>query len=147
MKTYGGYGWTGVDANLTASLLEYGILVCQFPERDYQDEYFVIYGIGNYESLGLKKFGTGYIRSTDISKLIAGQEWASKSDVAGFLSFCGQSRSEFTGSPMAIKLSSLIQYWGYENIMGTDYYPLNVKGLLRLSENLVKKYGQKYSLR
>ena len=137
-----GKQWQGTDRDLETSLFEYGFVAVQLPDRDYPDEWFVVYDFGNH-----KQFGTGHIREKELDDIVSGKEWATKEDVAGLLKYLGvDSVDQWKDALFVTKLSDLTGYWGYENIMGSDYYPLNLKNLIRLSLNLEKKYGPEYLL-
>jgi hypothetical protein len=137
-----GKQWQGTDRDLETSLFEYGFVAVQLPDRDYPDEWFVVYDFGNH-----KQFGTGHIREKELDDLVSGKEWATKKDVAGLLDSLGvDTVAQWKDALFVLKFSDLMGYWGIENILGSDYYPLNLKNLIRLSMNLEKKYGPEYLL-
>jgi hypothetical protein len=132
--------WRGIDVDLARSLFEYGMVAVQKPDRDHPDEWFVVHQIGK------NRFGTSFAREKDLDDLIDGKEWASQTDIQSFLSTMGMSKSQWKQNSFVSKLSDLISYWGEENILGTEYYPITIKQLLRLSENFAKEYGEDYRL-
>lgn len=109
----------GTDANNEISLLEYGLLVYSEKHEDNSGTQFCVYRINK------DNFGTAHINEKDIEDLLSGNEWMNESDIEGFLSFVGTDKDSFLSEDIASKLHSLIQYYGYENIMGTDYSPIN----------------------
>jgi hypothetical protein len=112
--------WRGVDADLETSLEEYQF-VATHTTKDYPDEYWVIYKIGD------DLYGHSYIRESELNSLINGEEWADEDDVDSFLKTVGQSKSDWMTLSFESKLSDLIGYWGTENILGTDYSPNDKK--------------------
>lgn len=108
--------WFGVDASLNISLEEYGFVATQRADKDYDDEYFVVYKISN------DAYGKSYIRESELNAIIEGKEWADEDDIKSFLDFCGVSKEEWLDSRFEHKLSDLLGYWGHQNIMGIDYY-------------------------
>ena len=117
--------WQGIDVCHEISLFEYKLLIKPRTE-DYPDGYFVIYQIGE------TSYSTAFIRESDLNNLVNGKEWASKEDINHFLSFVGMKTSEWMELSVIHKLSDLISYWGSENILGTDYYSISLKDVLRL---------------
>lgn len=142
--------WQGVDADLQTSLFEYGFVAVQLPDRDHPDEWLVVYQIGN------NAFGKGWIRAKDLNDLVDGKEWMKKDDIISFMRASGSPSVASLNEAASVriwksyhfitKLSDLTGYFGWENIMGTDYYPLTIKNLLRMSQNLAKRYGPEYLL-
>ena len=112
--------WVGTDADIETSLFEYGVVAKQPENRDYPDEWFVLFNVG-----GTNKFDTGWIRETEIDAIVEGKEWADSSDIERFLSYVGQSEEEWKKLPFVSKLSDLISYWGQENILGSSYHPIS----------------------
>jgi hypothetical protein len=121
--------FVGTDCNLETSLLEYGLIVAHVT-KDYQDEYFTVYRSPYSEQ---PMFGTGYVRESELDSLIDGNEWMSADDVTEFLSFTGCSdAAEFKALPFIQKISDLISYYGTENVIGTDYYPITEEEAITL---------------
>ena len=120
-------GWKGIDRDPETSLEEYGFLAKQLRNRDYSDEWFVIYKMDS------KNYGTGYIREEELDKIVLGYEWADDEDIMSFLKYLGKDQNTWLDSLFVNKLSDLISYFGYENIIGVDYHPITkdvVKKLL-----------------
>ena len=117
--------WHGIDVCHETSLFEYNLLIKPRTE-DYPDEYFVIYKIGE------NSYGTSFIRESDLNNLVNGKKWMDESDIERFLSFVGMEKSEWLEMSGISKLSDLISYWGFENVLGTEYYPISLKAVLRL---------------
>jgi hypothetical protein len=112
--------YQGTDANLEISLEEYGF-VARPVKVDYEDEYFVIYKMGD------NQYGSGHIRESELDAIVNGTEWASKEDVDSMLETVGSSKEEWMDLPFESKFSDLVSYWGTENVIGTDYYPNDKK--------------------
>ena len=110
----------GIDASLEISLLEYGLIVSNEVHEDGSGTHFCVYKCNG-------GYGTGHISEADLNNLINGEDWANEEDINSFLSFVGMSKNDFLQMPLITKLFDLISYWGYENIMGTEYYPMNEK--------------------
>ena len=107
--------WEGVDRDLETSLFEYGFVTKQRPDKDYPDEWFVLYDAGN------NKFDTGHIRETELNNIVLGKEWAKPKDIEEFLSFVGTDLEDWLQSSFTNKLSDVLSYWGPDNIMGSSY--------------------------
>jgi hypothetical protein len=113
--------WEGTDRDLEISLMEYNFVAKQPKSRDYPDEWFVLYKIND------NAFGTGWIREKELQEIVNGNEWASKEDVDSFLDYLGSDVKHFARESFTNKLSDVLSYWGYQNIMGSDYSPINKK--------------------
>ena len=112
--------YQGTDADLETSLEEYGF-VARPIKVDYEDEYFVIYKMGD------NQYGSGHIRESELDAIVNGSEWASEEDVASMLDTIGATKEEWFKLSFTHKFSDLVSYWGTENIIGTDYYPNDKK--------------------
>jgi hypothetical protein len=119
--------WQGTDADLETSLFEYGFIAKQRAEKDYPDEWFVLYKISG------NAYGTGHIRESELDDLINGKEWMEEKDIEKTLNYVGMTKEEWLKGGFINKLSDLLGYWGYEEIMGADYYPLDKKGALKMA--------------
>jgi hypothetical protein len=111
----------GTDADLETSLFEYGVICKPMPK----DEYFCIY---NQNGL----YATGYVKEHELNALICGTEWMSKKDIKSFLAFTGMEKNEWFELSFIHKLSDLLNYYGSENILGTDYSPMTEKEIRKL---------------
>lgn len=112
--------WEGTDADLEISLEEYGF-VARHTTKDYPDEYHIVYKLGD------NSYGYSFVREKFLNDLINGEEWASEDNVKSFLSFVGLSKEEWLSSAFVHKLSDTIQYWGQDNVLGTEYHPNDKK--------------------
>lgn len=119
--------WQGTDADLETSLFEYNFIAKQRADKDYPDEWFVLYKMGN------NAFGTGHIRESELDDLINGKEWMKEEDIERTLSYVGMTKEEWLKESFINKLSDLLSYWGNEEIMGSDYNPLDKKGALKMA--------------
>ncbi len=117
--------FTGLDADLEASLFEYGF-ICTPHTEDFPDEHFVVYRAGIFEG-GEFYFECGFKQENELNSLINGEDWADKEDIGSFLSFTGLTKKEWLALPFVQKFGGCFQYWGPENIMGTTYSPLTEK--------------------
>jgi hypothetical protein len=107
--------FTGIDASLEISLLEYGLIVSK---EEYEGTHLCIF------KTAYGGFGTAYITHKEIDNLINGNDWIEPKEVSKFLSFAGVNKEVFLNQPLECKLHSLISYYGTDNILGTDYYPM-----------------------
>lgn len=111
----------GSDVNLEESLFEYGVIVSNEEHEDGSGTHFVVYKINENE------YGTGHVSEKELDHLVKGDDWMYKDDIESYLSTDGTTLEEWLKLSLIQKLQSLISYWGYENIMGTDYSPVNEK--------------------
>lgn len=113
--------FVGTDASNEISLLEYSLLVSNEPHEDGSGSHFCVYKIAE------DTYGCGHIYPNDIDNILKGEDWASNEDIQGFLSFVGEdgNLSGYLESSLIHKISDLMQYFGTENIFGTDYSPMN----------------------
>jgi hypothetical protein len=112
------FSFHGTDADNETSLLEYGLLVSNELHEDGSGTQFCVYRIDE------NHFGTGHYKESEFDAIIKGEEWANEEDINGFLSFVGTDKNEWLNLSFVNKMSDLINYWGIENICGTDYCPL-----------------------
>ena len=108
----------GTDKSNETSLLEYGLLVYREPHEDGSGTQFCVYRINE------DAFGNAHMHEDEIVPLLNGNEWMSNEDIAGFLDYVGSDKDAFLAENLASKLHSLVSYYGYENIFGTDYSPI-----------------------
>jgi len=118
----------GIDTDNETSLLEYGLLVYSEKHEDNSGTQFCVYRI-NEDS-----FGTGHYSENEINELLKGNEWATNEDINSFLSFVDADNAEqyISNNDIAMKLNDLMQYFGTENIFGTDYSPITEKEAIEL---------------
>lgn len=119
MKTIQKLTFSGIDASKEISLLEYGLLVSDQLHLDGSNTRFVVYRINE------NHFDCGHISEEEINGYVFGKEFPNDEDIASFLSFVGEFKpEEWAKFTFQTKLHDLFSYWGYENIMGTSYYPM-----------------------
>jgi len=111
--------WVGSDVNLEISLEDYNAIANQPANKDSDDEWFVLYKMGN------DAYGTGWVTESELNDIVLGKEWANAEEIQRFLSYIGMDAEQWLQMPFISKLTDLISYWGVENIMNTDYSPLN----------------------
>jgi len=121
-------GWEGIDADIETSLEEYGAVATQPEDRDYPDEWFVIYKISD------DAYNTGWIRESELNKIIAGKEWLDDDEIRSFLDTQGMSKKEWLSLPFITKLTDMIGYFGHENFFGSDYDPISRKEAYNIIE-------------
>ena len=107
----------GCDASNEISLFEYGLLVSNEEHEDGSGTHFCIYKQG-------EGYGCGHMSESVVNGFIEGKEFMDEDDIEAFLSWLGLSKDEWLELSMAPKLQDLLQYWGSDNIFGTDYYPM-----------------------
>lgn len=112
------FSFHGIDASNETSLLEYGLLVSNELHEDGSGTQFCVYRIDD------NHFGTGHFKESELDAIVRGEEWANEKDINRFLSFVGMDKDEWLDLPFVAKMSDLINYWGSENICGTDYCSL-----------------------
>jgi hypothetical protein len=109
----------GIDADIDESLEEYGLVIGKNKDCTDADEWFCIYKIAE------DAYGRGYIKDSELDALINGNDWADLKSIEGFLNYTGQLKEDWIEMPFIDKLYDLIQYYGHENIMGTEYSPVS----------------------
>ena len=109
--------FAGIDCSLEISLLEYGLIVSNEAHKDGSGTHFCVYKCNG-------GYGTGHISEIDLNNLINGKDWADEEDINSFLSFVGMEKTDYLQTSFVNKLYDLISYWGADNIIGTEYYPI-----------------------
>lgn len=112
--------YKGVDGSLEVSLFDYGLI---WHKNKYckQDEYYFIYDTHTTDNEGNKLFGSAYLSKQDLISMF--DDWASKSDIE---SFTGQSFDAWIESfPSCVY--DMVQYYGTDDVLGTDYNPQPIK--------------------
>ena len=105
---------------MESTIFEYGLI---WKKNKYcgQDEYYFIYDTYLKDKHGNELFGSSYLSKQDLISTF--DDWASKSDIE---SFTGQSFNVWIESfPSCIH--SMIQYYGTDDVLGTDYNPQPIK--------------------
>lgn len=114
--------FTGTDASLIISLLEYGLIVSNEENEDGSGTHFCVYHCSHPD--GGIFFDTGHISEKQVDGYLQGKEFPTDSDIKAFLKWTGLSKQAWFAMPLVNKLHDLISYWGVENIMGTSYSPM-----------------------
>lgn len=112
----------GVDVSLEISLFEYGFICAPCALK----EYFVVYNPNTGNG-----FHTAIVQPKDVNALITGNSWASDKDIASFLSFVGCFAEEWLDASFVTKLSDVISFWGWENIVGSEWAEGMTEGEVR----------------
>lgn len=119
LKDYEGY--EGIDADLATSLFEYG-LIWKKGIEGHENDYHFIYGVGYDKNKNYNKFDWSDIAiDTDPKKEWNFVEWES------VCAFTGLSEEDFLDQELPQIVFDLIQYYGYENILGSSYDPFEIK--------------------
>ena len=117
--------WYGSDADQITSLFEYSLLgrrvqcnkleiVIETPIYSYAPMWRKMYKIITW--------------SKRKSLEIMNESWFDKS---GFLSYKGQTQSEFMEIDPLLQLQDLCQYYGTDNIIGSNYWPLGIRDIIK----------------
>lgn len=111
------FEFVGLDVNLETSLFDYGVIVAKCEE---DDDFFCVYRIND------QFFGCGYIKEKEINELLTGKDWLKKEDLESFFDYVGVGPDiqGYLLEPIHLKISDLLNYFGSENIFGTDYNPM-----------------------
>lgn len=117
----------GIDRDLEVSLFEYNVIASKEEHEDGSGTHFVVYKIDD------DNYGTGHISEKTINGYIEGKEFMDAKDIRQFLRWSDSIKEDWLKQSFIQKLYDLILYLGYENIMGTDYSPVN-------KEFVIKKY-------
>ena len=111
----------GIDRSNEISLLEFGLLVSDQLHEDGSGTRMVIYKKEE------DSFGTGHISEKELNRILSGKDWADKKSLKSFYSYVGIIPKDYKKTSFIHKLYDLISYYGYQNIMGTDYCGLTEK--------------------
>ena len=105
-------GYYGIDANIKTSLLEYGLIVNDNVDEDYQHKVIFVVDWKDYDQP--KAYNYSYISDEDI-RVIFDEDWF---DQKGFLYFIRLTEKEFFNASLASQLDDMISYYGKLNILG-----------------------------
>jgi hypothetical protein len=106
------FNFQGVDRCLQISLFEYGF-ICAYNKPDH--DFFIVYRNEH------NTFDVGYLSEHSLNEIVNGNDWANDADVKSFLSYCGTTKKEWLTSPIVNKISTLLSYWGSQNLLGSSY--------------------------
>lgn len=112
-------GFVGTDMNIETSLYEYGLL-CRKPKGAQNIQCW--YGIG-MEDEEYKTFDFTTISEKEIEEKI-NETWFNKSS---FFAFLGTEERYWLCSGYVNQISDLIAYYGYQNIFGDCYNPVEIE--------------------
>lgn len=105
--------YQGTDYSNEESLFVYGLLC-----KEEGQEIHCYYGVGNDNESNYNLFCSGGITKDEIDSVI-NENWFHKH---GFFKFLGMEEKDWIVSAIYVsKLSDLLSYYGFENIMGTTY--------------------------
>jgi hypothetical protein len=122
MKTIEEYkNYDGTDASIETSLFEYSLIWAKGIEG-HENDYHFIYGVGTDESGNYNGFDWSDV-PIDCDPL---KEW-SWIDLQAILSFVGMEQEEWLKMPIPFIVYDLIAYYGHEEILGSSYYPFEIK--------------------
>lgn len=114
----------GIDRDLEISLFEYYVIASKEEHEDGSGTHFVVYKIDD------NNYGTGHISEKTINGYVLEEEFPDVKDIRQFLRWSDSTKEDWLKQSFIQKLFDLISYWGYENIMGTDYSPVNKEFVL-----------------
>lgn len=114
----------GIDKDLEISLFEYNVIASKEEHEDGSGTHFVVYKIDN------DNYGTGHISEKTINGYIEGKEFMDAKDIRQFLRWADNIKEDWLKQSFIQKLYDLISYWGYMEIMGVDYNPINKEFVL-----------------
>ena len=117
--------FNGVDRCNETSLLEYGLLVYSEKHKDGSGSQFCVYKIDE------NSFGCGHIYENDINQLLKGEDWADSESLNEFFEYINSNVNDFLTHSLIDKLSDLKNYYGVENIFGSDYSPMSEKEVVK----------------
>ena len=106
-------GFTGVEADIRISLVEYGIAWKKIKAREYK----FIYAIAWDDSGESTRYDCAFMREKDILSLLK-ESWIDKKAVSSFLGYDIDTTST---EALPVLVSDLVRYHGYENIFGASY--------------------------
>ena len=109
----------GIDKDLETSLFEYNVIASKEEHEDGSGTHLVVYKIND------DNYGTGHISEKQLNGYVLGDEFPDAKDIRGFLRWSDSIKEDWLKQSFIQKLYDLISYWGYENIMGVDYSPVN----------------------
>jgi hypothetical protein len=123
-------GFRGVDVSAEVSLVEYGLL-CKVVYGGEDGPFFsCIVGVSACEdSSSYNRFDTFSISVADVESFFTDNLWASIVDVSRW---SGWPVSEWLKLPAFYRLDDLLRYYGYENVFGISYNPVNLVRLVKL---------------
>ena len=105
----------GVDATIDISLLEYGMVWFDDPDKD-EIEFF--YGIKHDDNDDYCQFDNGWFKRDLDPK----QEWNWIEDWNDVASSLGMAAEEFLKLPLTQMVFDLVNYYGYQNIFGETHW-------------------------
>ena len=115
-------GYTGIDASLDISLLEYGLawVVNEHCNQD-KNEYHFIYGIDWVENSEMSTvdcctFDHGYMTFADFKDML--ESWANEDS---FFNSIDSNKAELL-ERFPVSVYDLMSYYGYENVFGSCYW-------------------------
>lgn len=121
-------GFEGPD-NLETSLFDYGIIWRHDPETK---EYLFVYGIEQSSDGSFVRFDRcGFSDTLDFYKEFG---WIKGEDWQRFFDFLGLLRQDWENSEFCQKIHDLFQYWGSEEIFGSQ----NWEGFAILNTNVTE---------
>ena len=111
-------GFMGCDVNLEISLFEYGLLWLK-----QQDTIQFIYAVACDTEGNAVMFDTCTLGIAECNTYVQDNSWVDKK---GLLSYLGLTARQWNRVEPENKIESLRSYYGYENVFGTCYYPIDL---------------------
>ena len=109
-------GFYGIDACLVTSLCEYGVIT-----RKKDETFEFIYVVEWLECDIPLRFDVVTMDEQEVNSIL-GENWV---DSDRFISFAGQTEAEWFKSNVINRVHDLLMYYGYPDIFGSSYCPLN----------------------
>jgi hypothetical protein len=115
----------GFDKDYKKSLFNHGF-ICR---NEKSDQYICFYKTKD------NQYDYGFMNNSEIQELMSLKSWMTKEQKEDFLKFCGQTQQNFDKLPFLHKTYSLVQFFGYEDILGKSYSPMSLIEAIHLIEN------------
>jgi len=114
----------GFEKDLKSALNKHGF-ICR---NEKSDQYLCFYKIDDYN------FELGFLNESEIEELVTLKSWINENERNNFLKYCGQKLDKFLELPFRHKAYSMIQFFGFEDIMGKTIQPLTYHDVLTMIE-------------
>ena len=118
--------YEGIDISPKISLYEYG-LMCKKYDKDYPDEYHVIYGVECDDRGNFNLFESAYKRESELDNLVLGKEWLDQRGIESFFNTIDTPIGEWLKLPFYMKLHDLVSHFGFMDILGSVYYGFEIR--------------------
>ena len=118
--------WYGSDVDQITSLFEYSLL----GRRVQCNKLEIVIETPIYSDAPMWRKRYQVVEwSKKESRQIMAESWFKQNE---FMSFLGNTKEEFMKTDPLVQLQDLCQYYGTENIIGSNYYPLGIRDVIEL---------------